>query len=158
MKWGAIAQIAGTALLAWAALITAQQQGCSLPIPPGPGPIPDPEPGPRPEPTPDELVESPFPVDGFYLLLASQADDKPPLQVVRNAQSVRNEPNLLSAWKDYDQRPEQPWGKALEWAQQKSGGQPYYVARHGNKASEGPLTGNAKEMLATVVEVIAELR
>lgn len=99
-------------------------------------------------------VDSPFPADGWYLLAAHESQDNGAVAVASKAESLRKVAELEIRTLDYDKVPPEPWHAALKHAESKSGGQPYYVARHGRKAVEGPLTGDAKAMLATLSQAV----
>lgn len=109
-------------------------------------------------------VDSPFPGDGFYLLVAAEANDLSGAELAANAASIRGEPGLIRQVLDYSRidsdRPAlpSPWQDALKWAREKSAGKPYYVARHGGKGSHGSLSGSASEQLATLTKALAEVR
>lgn len=137
------------------ALAGAARDNDLLPWPPTPNPTPEPEP--EPEPEPPAPIESPFPSDGFWLLVASQGEDTSKLVV--NAKDVRDFPGLESHWHDYDQRGlAEPWQKAIDYAKSKGGSGVYYVARHGGKASEGQLSGSLQQMHDTIAGVLEELK
>lgn len=104
-------------------------------------------------------VESPFPADGFYLLVAAESSQMSGAEMAANAKTVRDEPGLQRKVLDYDRRGVgEPWATALEWAREKSGGEPYYVLRRAGKASEGLLAGEPVEQLATLTAAITEAR
>lgn len=136
-------------------LVSAAHDSGWVPTPgPGPGPTPTPDPEPAPAP-----VESPFPADGFWLFVGSESEDQSGAEVVVNAEAIRKEPGLAKMWQDYDRSDlEKPWQDALDWAEKKSNGKPYFVARHGNKAKEGLLTGNLDAQLKTLTDAMGELR
>lgn len=133
-------------------LVSAAHDSGWVPTPgPGPTPIPDPDP-PKP-------VESPFPADGFWLFVGSESEDMSGAEVVINAEVIRKEQGLAKMWQDYDRTGlEKPWQDALDWAEKKSGGKPYFVARHGNKAKEGTLTGSLDDQLKTLTDAMEALR
>lgn len=109
-----------------------------------------------PAPTP---ADSPFPAEGFWLLVGSQSHELDGTAVIANSEAIRKEPGLESRWQDYDQSDlEAPWQAALDHAQSKSGGKPYYVARHGNKTAEGELTGSVEDKHKVLVDAVEGLR
>lgn len=140
-------------------LVSAANDAGWLPNP-GPTPIPDPEPGPQPiPPVPPKPVDSPFPADGFFLFVGSESADLTGVELVANAESVRNISGLVPMWNDYDRNDlPAPWQAALDWAEKKSNGKPYFVARHGNKAAEGPLTGSLDDQLKTLTTALEGLK
>lgn len=105
-------------------------------------------------------VESPFPADGFYLLVGAESSDLTGAEMAANTEAIRKTPGLVRQVLDYSRidsdRPPlpSPWMDALKWARDKSQGSPYYVVRNGSKASEGPLTGSPSEMLATLTAAL----
>lgn len=82
-------------------------------------------------------VVSPFP-DGEWALTATESADMYGGKLINDSKMMRDrEPELRHAWHDYDETglPE-PWQAALDWANAKSGGAPYFMARVGGKAVE----------------------
>lgn len=138
----ALEYIGGFGLVICLALVLAKFQGNDILDPPTP-------------PEPPQPIESPFPAEGFWLLVASQGADQAKLLVATN--DIDDWPGLESRWHDYDQGglPE-PWSTALSWCAARSGEQPYYILRHGNKASEGPLTGSLQDWHDTVLKAVKE--
>lgn len=136
------------------AVVSFAQERDLIPWPPDPAPTPDPEPGPEPEPEPNpEPIDSPFPAEGFWLLVASQGDDI--AKQITAAEDIRNAQGLEPRWHDYDQSGlEEPWQRALEWAEKRSGGEPYFVLRNGNRAAAGALSGDLAAMHAAVLEAV----
>lgn len=103
-------------------------------------------------------VDSPFPSEGLWLLVASESGNLSGAEAAANAESVRNFPGLNRRVLDFDQKPtEEPWQTALAWAKERSGGSPYYVMRHGRRAKEGTLDGSLDEMLQTLNAALGEL-
>lgn len=103
-------------------------------------------------------VDSPFPADGWYLLVSAETSDMTGVEPAASAESIRSVPGLDRRVLDYDKVPPEPWNTALQHAKTKSGGKPYYVARHGNKAVEGPLTGEPSTMLTALTAAIEATR
>lgn len=117
-------------------------------------PWPDFIPDPTPAPT-----DSPFPAEGFFLLVAGNSSELDGTAVVAKSDAIRKEPGLESRWADYaDPDTLEPWHSAIAWAKAKSGGKPYYVGRKGNKVAHGPLAGSVEEMHATLTKAMEGLR
>lgn len=112
--------------------------------------------GPWPSPVDPVAVDSPFPADGWYLLVAGESQDLTGIDVSANAESIRTLPGLNRRVLDYDKidlEPE-PWKSALAHAKQASGGTPYYVMRHGNAASEGKLPAGIPEQYDVLTKAL----
>lgn len=115
-------------------------------------PLPIPAPAPAP-------AGSPFPADGYWLLVAAQSHELDGTAVIANSEAVRKAPGLESRWHDYDQSnlPE-PWQSALDYAESKANGKPYFVARRGRKTAEGELTGSIDDKHQTIVDALEGLQ
>lgn len=92
-------------------------------------------------------VESPFPAEGRWLLVAHKAGKMSGGLAV----GAISEPGLNRRTLDFNQDDqESPWTEALAWARERSNGETYFVFRDGRTAKEGPLTGSVLEMDATL--------
>lgn len=108
-------------------------------------------------------VESPFPATGAYLLIAGESSHLTGIEVAANVEAVRKAAvsrQVLDYSRIETERPSlpEPWQAALVYAKSKSGGKPYYVARNGGKASEGPLEGGVASMASVLTTAVEGLK
>ena len=99
-------------------------------------------------------VESPFPAEGSWLLLAADASDLSGVLMVGNAADLEAfENKRILDFDDVNDEPE-PWPTALKQAEEKGGRKPYFFARKGNKAAEGLVNEDVEKMFEETKRVL----
>lgn len=102
-----------------------------------------------PDVLPGPAVDSPFPADDSWLLLAGESGDLTGLEAVGNAKDIRAAVKYRKIL-DPDQSSEPPWNAAQERAKTQGAGKPFFVYRSGSTAKEGPLSGSVVDMHTTL--------
>lgn len=106
-----------------------------------------------PSPIPAPAIDSPFPAEGSWLLVAGESGDLTGIEAAGNAKDIRTAVKNRKIL-DFDQQAEAPWNAAQDRAKSLGAGKPFFVYRSGSAASEGPLTGGVNNMHATLQKAV----